>query len=175
MLKKSKRRVGIVIDMTPMVDIAFLLLIFYMSTTQFKPPEQKSVTLPMSSSQRDLPKKNFITITVTKDDSIYVDLILMKKEFNPQIGDSIEVPSRVYSVATPETAGTEIQRVRSQALNELGSRAGASLFLVLKADRDAPFGTVEKIMKSMQGENLTSFQVVTDLDPSVSRRAIEGG
>ncbi len=170
MLKKSKRRVGIVIDMTPMVDIAFLLLIFYMSTTQFKPPEQKSVVLPMSSSQRDLPKKNFITITVTKEDSIYVDLIMMTKKFDPQIGDSIEVPSREYSVTTPENVGTEIQKMRAEALRK---RIG-NPFLVLKADKDAAFGTVEKIMKSMQGENLTSFQVVTDLDPSVSRRASSG-
>lgn len=166
MLKKAKRRVGVVIDMTPMVDIAFLLLIFYMSTTQFKPPEQKSVVLPMSSSQRDLPKKNFITITVTKDDSIYVDLIMMTKKFDPQIGDSIEVPAREYSVTTADDVGTEIQKMRAEALRkQIGNP-----FLVLKADRDAAFGTVEKIMKSMQGENLTSFQVVTDLDPSVSRR-----
>ena len=34
--------------MTPMVDVAFLLLIFYMSTTQFKPPEARAVELPQS-------------------------------------------------------------------------------------------------------------------------------
>lgn len=171
MLKKSKRRVGVLIDMTPMVDIGFLLLIFYMSTTQFKPPEQKSVVLPMSSSQRDLPKKNFITITVTKEDSIYVDLIMMTKKFDPEIGDSIEVPSREFSVTSSEGVGTEIQKMRAEALRK---RIG-NPFLVLKADKDASFGTVEKIMKSMQGENLTSFQVVTDLDPSVSRRAPASG
>lgn len=165
MLKKGKRRVGVVIDMTPMVDIGFLLLIFYMATTQFKPPEQKDVTLPVSSSQRDLPKKNFITITVTEEDSIFVDLIMMTKKFDPQAGDSIEVPSREYSVASSETVGKEIQKMRAEALRK---RIG-NPFLVLKADRNATFGTIEKVMKSMQDENLTSFQVVTDLDPTVSR------
>jgi biopolymer transport protein ExbD len=165
MLKKGKRRVGIVIDMTPMVDIAFLLLIFYMATTQFKPPEQKDVVLPVSSSQRDLPKKNFITITVTKEDSIFVDLIMITKKFDPQIGDSIDVPAREYSVASAETVGGEIQKMRAEALR----RRIGNPFLVLKADKDATFGTIEKVMKSMQGENLTSFQIVTDLDPSVSR------
>lgn len=165
MLKKSKRRVGIVIDMTPMVDIGFLLLIFYMATTQFKPPEQKDVKLPVSSSQRDLPKKNFITITVTAEDSIFVDLIMMTKKLDPQSGDSIEVPSREYSVASSETVGAEIQKMRAEALRK---RIG-NPFLVLKADRNSTFGTIEKVMKSMQDENLTSFQVVTDLDPTVKR------
>ncbi|TET93799.1 MAG: biopolymer transporter ExbD, partial [Candidatus Zixiibacteriota bacterium] len=51
----GKRRVSIKIDMTPMVDIAFLLLIFYMATTQFKPPEAKAVELPSSHSMIELP------------------------------------------------------------------------------------------------------------------------
>jgi biopolymer transport protein ExbD len=38
-----------------MVDIGFLLLIFYMATTQFKPPEKQHVTLPSSTSQFQVP------------------------------------------------------------------------------------------------------------------------
>ena len=33
------KRVGIAMDMTPMVDVGFLLLTFFMLTTQFKPEE----------------------------------------------------------------------------------------------------------------------------------------
>jgi len=151
-----------------MVDIAFLLLIFYMATTQFKPPEQQAVTLPVSSSQRDLPLKNFITITVTEYDSVFVDYIINVKKFDPERGDSIETPSREYVETTPNLVGAEIQRMRVEALRK-GIR---DLFLVMKADRNASFGTVEQIMDAMQEEQLTSFQVVTDLDPALKR---EGG
>ncbi len=41
-----KRRLGIRIDMTPMVDIVFLLLIFYMVTTVFAMPQAMEVNLP---------------------------------------------------------------------------------------------------------------------------------
>ena len=34
MAAKKLRRIGVRIDMTPMVDVAFLLLIFFMSTSQ---------------------------------------------------------------------------------------------------------------------------------------------
>ena len=41
---KGKRRVGIRIDMTPLVDVAFLLLIFFMVTASFS--LQKTIELP---------------------------------------------------------------------------------------------------------------------------------
>src|SRR2546427_12521774 len=64
MLKK-KRRIGIAIDMTPMVDVAFLLLIFFMCTTQFKPPDKDKITLPESNSESKSPESDIITIAVT--------------------------------------------------------------------------------------------------------------
>ncbi|MGH7454076.1 MAG: ExbD/TolR family protein, partial [bacterium] len=45
MPKIKKARVGIKLDMTPMVDVAFLLLTFFMLTTQFKPTEDVTVEL----------------------------------------------------------------------------------------------------------------------------------
>src|SRR6476661_7688823 len=69
MLKK-KRRIGISIDMTPMVDVAFLLLIFFMTTTQFKPPEKDKITLPESNSEAKSPESDIITLAVTKAPSI---------------------------------------------------------------------------------------------------------
>src|SRR4029453_10539579 len=64
MLKKM-RRIGIAIDMTPMGDFAFLLLIFFMLTTQFKPPEKDKITLPESNSEAKAPESDIITIAVT--------------------------------------------------------------------------------------------------------------
>ena len=48
---KKKRRVAIRIDMTPMVDIAFLLLIFYMVTTVFSMPQAMEINLPPESKE----------------------------------------------------------------------------------------------------------------------------
>src|SRR2546425_6520315 len=69
MLKK-KRRIGISIDMTPMVDVAFLLLIFFMCTTQFKPPEKDKITLPESNSEAKSPESDIITLAVTKTPTV---------------------------------------------------------------------------------------------------------
>jgi biopolymer transport protein ExbD len=45
-LRRPKRRIQIRNDMTPMVDIAFLLLIFYMVSTVFSMPQAMEINLP---------------------------------------------------------------------------------------------------------------------------------
>lgn len=148
---KKKRRVAIRIDMTPMVDIAFLLLIFYMATTTFKPPEARAVELPESHSQIELPDKDIINITITKEDSIYVDLLL--KQAVDIDGRSQETTVRSVRMADESTIGREIERARGRNFRAL---------IVIKADRASSFGVVDKIMKSMQELKLLRFLVITD-------------
>ena len=74
-LRRPKRRISIRIDMTPMVDIAFLLLIFYMVTTVFSMPQAMEVNLPPASEDEDTQLKvrdsNLLTIHVDKDNRFY--------------------------------------------------------------------------------------------------------
>ena len=66
-LRRPKRRVAIRIDMTPMVDIAFLLLIFYMVTTVFAMPQAMQINLPPKDTQDieiDIKESNLLTIRV---------------------------------------------------------------------------------------------------------------
>ena len=74
MAAPKKRRIPISIDMTPMVDIAFLLLIFFMSTTVFKKPEEVAVQTPSSHSVRQLPETDIIVITIPRDNKVYMTL-----------------------------------------------------------------------------------------------------
>ena len=62
---KKKRRVSIVIDMTPMVDIAFLLLIFYMVSTVFSEPQAMEINLPPDT---EIPVKESKVLTVRVDE-----------------------------------------------------------------------------------------------------------
>jgi biopolymer transport protein ExbD len=62
------------IDMTPMVDLAFLLVTFFMLTAAFRPPEPVAVDTPKSASEIPLPERDRMIITVAKDGKVFFDM-----------------------------------------------------------------------------------------------------
>jgi biopolymer transport protein ExbD len=61
-------------DMTPFVDIAFLILSFFIMATKFKPEEPVEVTTPNSVSSIILPEKDAFMVSVDKDGRIFVSV-----------------------------------------------------------------------------------------------------
>mgnify|MGYP003350164367 FL=1 len=51
-------------DMTPFVDIAFLILSFFIMATKFKPPEPVEITTPGSVLSQKLPENNAVMISI---------------------------------------------------------------------------------------------------------------
>src|ERR1035437_3118190 len=62
------------IDMTPMVDLFFLLLTFFMLTTSFRPQEAVQVDTPQSISEKLSPDRNVLTISISKDNRIFFNI-----------------------------------------------------------------------------------------------------
>ena len=62
------------LDMTPMVDLAFLLVTFFMLTTKFAPDENLPVDMPTSVSQIKLPDTDILTITISKDGLVFFNI-----------------------------------------------------------------------------------------------------
>lgn len=65
-------RVSIYIDMTPMVDVIILLLIFFFMTSQFKEPAGVEINLPKPGEQSNVkvPISNTLMINVEADGSV---------------------------------------------------------------------------------------------------------
>jgi len=135
--------------MAPMVDVAFLLLIFFMSTTQFKPPEQVAVTLPASTSEIHVPETNTIVLTVNREGRLFIS--------TEKGTDAEEI--------VPESALAAIVAWRSR-------NPGA--VVLLKGDKDAAFGTVSDLMNTLVEAKAPRFNLMTDLKRKGPREGREG-
>ncbi|HKQ20281.1 MAG TPA: biopolymer transporter ExbD, partial [Candidatus Eisenbacteria bacterium] len=63
--KRAPKRLGVKIDMTPMVDVAFLLLIFFMCTTVFRKPQALEINLPPDPKAKvEIAQSNVMTLRV---------------------------------------------------------------------------------------------------------------
>jgi len=75
---RPKRRMGIRMDMTPMVDVAFLLLTFFMLTTVFRRPQTLEIKLPPSSTNVQIAASNLLTLRIDEDNRIFQSVGLEK-------------------------------------------------------------------------------------------------
>jgi len=128
-LRRPKRRVKVRIDMTPMVDIAFLLLIFYMVTTVFSQPTVVELSLPPRDAEvnpQPVAKSKLLMIFVDKNDSFYY-----------QIGEDMDQPRMVNFARL-----ANIMREKTFLIEDL--------VLLLKVDQEASYTSLVKVIDQIQ-------------------------
>ncbi len=77
-------------DMTPFVDIAFLLLTFFIMATKFKPEEPVQVETPNSVSANLLEENNSLLVTIDKDSKVYLNVNAIKDEGQSKLRELID-------------------------------------------------------------------------------------
>ena len=111
--KKKKARAAIRIDMTPMVDVAFLLLIFFMVTTVFRLPQAMEINLPPeSSAEAEVSEKNLLYLRVDPADSLWYNIGFdnpkrmswkelpgLLRDRKTEVGDKLTIVAKVHRKA----------------------------------------------------------------------------
>ncbi len=139
-LRRPKRRISIRIDMTPMVDIAFLLLIFYMVSTVFSMPQAMEINLPPAEQegQVEIKESNLLTIRVDEESRYWWNLKTPTPENLPQL-----LPPN------PDRPDTIAYRFYPDTLRGLlveQNRANAKLNTLVLIHRDANYEDMVNIL-----------------------------
>jgi biopolymer transport protein ExbD len=134
--KKKKKRAGVRIDMTPMVDVAMLLLTFFMLTTVFNKPQTMELNLPPDSKiVVEVAASTLLTVRVAPDMKIYWNM-----------GNE---PTALKKVAFKELRPLLAERLRSIP----------KLITLVQIDREAKYIDMVDIIDELNLANITKFSI----------------
>ena len=68
------------VDMTPFVDVAFLILTFFIMATKFKPEEPVEIKTPNSVSTRELPESDALQVTFDSTGRVFFGVVAQKDQ-----------------------------------------------------------------------------------------------
>jgi len=66
------------VDMTPFVDVAFLILTFFIMATKFKPEEPVEIKTPNSVSTKELPESDALQVTFDSTGRVFFSVLSEK-------------------------------------------------------------------------------------------------
>jgi biopolymer transport protein ExbD len=137
--KKKSRRLGVRIDMTPLVDVAFLLLTFFMFTTSMARPQTMEINLPPDKDVKvEIAESNLLTVRVSQKAEIFWSV-------------GIEAPKRIEA-----TGFRAFLKERAQA--------NPKLVTLLKVDRTAKYDVMVRMIDELNLANVTRFSLAPMLD-----------
>ncbi|MCU7844921.1 MAG: biopolymer transporter ExbD [Candidatus Thiodiazotropha sp. (ex Monitilora ramsayi)] len=73
MASERRRHSSMVLNLTPLIDIVFLLLVFFMLTAHFIEDEAIPIDLPEAANSAVSEEKGFVEISMTPDGQLRVD------------------------------------------------------------------------------------------------------
>ncbi len=136
--KKSSTKV----DMTPMVDLAFLLITFFMLTTTLNKPQALQVNMPDKNDKAEKPEiaeSKAMTIILGENNKIYWYT-------------GVKEPK----ISTTDFSSEGIRHV----LNKKNKEIGADLVVVIKAMKKAKYTNLVDILDEMNITHTKRFAIV---------------
>ena len=136
---KSKGRGDVGFNMTPMIDIIFNLIIFFMLVSQFQQLEIEDVVLPPAEAAKvmDYSQYRNVVINIVNPDSPQV--IVMGRTYTmPELTDHLKM------------------------LHE--SAEGRQMNVILRADADVPYEDVARVMLAAGKARIQGWWITTEIE-----------
>jgi biopolymer transport protein ExbD len=146
--KKAKKRVSIRIDMTPMVDVAFLLLTFFMLTTVFRKPDTLEINLPPDkNAEVKMAESNLLQIRCDENMNLYWNV-------------GFEIPHRF-----------KFEDLRKFLQDK--AKENPKFVVLIKVDRKAKYHALIDIIDELNLAQLGRFSMapITDIDKKEMSKA----
>lgn len=158
-VKKGKKQ-STRVDLTPMVDLGFLLITFFIFTTTMSQPTSMNLSMPKDTENVDentkVKESGSLTLMLGKGNVIYY-----------------------YFGADPATMQTTgYKEVRNIILEKKKTTPAEDLFVIIKPDKDATYKNAVDILDEMNINDITRYAMVdptADEYSKIQQTEIAGG
>ena len=140
-LERIKRRSGgtLVLEITPLIDVVFLLLIFFMLATSFDERSAFKIDLPKSTVAKTKSTLKEVQVLVDKDRNVYV-------RYTDNSGKSQNEKLDLTSFVS----------VVSEKLNNSENKD-----VIISADKDIDYGFIVEIMSLLKESGASAINIDT--------------
>ncbi len=130
------------LNLTPLVDIAFQLIVFFMLVSQFVSAERQPMQLPTPSDSqaRPLALPDRLVVNLFADPSGRLGRIQLNAQI---VGDLSELVDLLLRLAPDQTSRTTV---------------------VLRADRRLAFAEIEPVLKAISNASISSIEIATEME-----------
>ncbi len=150
---QDSRRRPVRVDMTPMVDLAFLLVTFFMLTTTLSKPKVMKLTMPQKATDQDIidvPDDVTTTLVLDKDNRIFYYQGLE----NPKVEETSYSADGLRKLATSMV----------QKANGLKKDA----IFIIKPTKEASYENVVNVLDEMSITNVPTYAIQQIYDQDVT-------
>ncbi|MEI6691237.1 MAG: biopolymer transporter ExbD [Chlorobium sp.] len=158
--RRKSKRIGFHLDMTPMVDVAFLLLTFFMLTTTFSKSNTMEINIPPEKLEVKVAEKNVMTMRIAGDGFAYCSL-----------GNEAPKKFLLYDVA--DTRQLSLSGDLRKMLKQQTS-ANLKMVIVVKLSDKAKYKQLVDIIDELNLMKIDRFSLddYTELDALEIKRAV---
>lgn len=137
-LNRIRKRKNLELNITPLIDIVFLLLIFFMVATSFDDRRGIKIDLPKSTVKKQAKTIQELRILVDKDKNIYIN----SKQNNKALQEKIS-QEEIVSSLSKKLAESEKKEV------------------VISADKSIDYGYIVELMSSAKEAGAEAINIDT--------------
>lgn len=177
--KKRTKKLSTRVDLTPMVDLGFLLITFFMLATTLIKPQTMEIAMPSNKKVDDKQRSEVkaskaITIVMSKNDQIFYYFGTREKGVDPkvEVSDYSKTGIRAMLLDRNKVVASQVKELKAQKdrtrmsedefkkrVKEIRSYKDAPVVMI-KATDDANYKNLVDILDEMQICNIASYAIM---------------
>lgn len=148
---RKMKKVNLRIDMTPMVDLGFLLISFFIFTTEISKPKVTNLYMPHDGDPIKIPDSKSLTILLDHDNKIFY--------YSGNTGDALK-NNHVYKTSYDEMTGIGNIIRQKQIWLQRNNIDKKELIILIKPTKESSYKNLVNALDNMLVNNVTRYAIV---------------